>query len=126
MSASASADRGGTEPSCLFCRIVAGEIPSRTLHRDERLVAFHDVNPQAPFHALVVPARHVATLDELREDDGDLIADLVLRGVTLARERGLVEKGYRLVWNCGPDAGQSVFHIHLHVLGGRPMSWPPG
>ena len=115
-----------TDPNCLFCKIVAGEIRSDVLHRDERLVAFRDVNPQAPFHALVVPVRHIATLDDLTAGDGDLVAEIVLRAARLARESGRAEGGYRLVWNCGPEAGQSVFHIHLHVLGGRAMGWPPG
>lgn len=115
-----------TSANCLFCKIVAGELASDVLLRDDRLVAFRDVNPQAPFHALVVPHCHVATLDELTQADGTLVADVVLAATRLAREHGLSEGGYRLVWNCGPDAGQSVFHVHLHVLGGRRMAWPPG
>jgi histidine triad (HIT) family protein len=114
------------EAGCLFCRIVRGEVRSDVLHRDERMVAFQDVNPQAPFHALVVPVRHVPTLDDLRAGDASLVADAVFRATELAREHGLVKGGYRLVWNCGPDAGQSVFHVHLHVLGGRRLGWPPG
>jgi histidine triad (HIT) family protein len=113
------------DPNCLFCKIVAGEIPSQILHRDERIVAFQDVNPQAPFHALVVPVRHISTLDELGAADGELVGEVVLRAADLARAHGLAG-GYRLVWNCGAEAGQSVFHIHLHVLGGRRMRWPPG
>jgi histidine triad (HIT) family protein len=115
-----------TEDTCLFCRVVRGELRSDVLHRDAEMVAFRDVNPQAPFHALVVPLSHVATLDDLREQDAALAGRLVLRATALAREHGLVPGGYRLVWNCGPDAGQAVFHLHLHVLGGRPMGWPPG
>ena len=126
MSEPTAAAGGAAAPGCLFCRIVAGEVPSRILHRDEGVVAFADVNPQAPFHALVVPTRHVATLDELGPGERELAGEVVLRAVALAREAGLAEDGYRLVWNCGPGAGQSVFHIHLHVLGGRAFRWPPG
>ncbi len=114
------------EASCLFCKIARGELRSDVLHRDERILAFRDVNPQAPFHALVVPLRHVATLDELGDADADLLGQMALRAAALARGHGLGRGGYRLVWNCGPDAGQSVFHVHLHVLGGREMAWPPG
>lgn len=115
-----------TDPRCLFCRIAAGEVRSDVLHRDERLLAFRDVSPQAPFHALVIPLEHIATLDDLREEQRELIGEILLCATRLAREEGLPERGYRLVWNCGPDAGQSVFHVHLHVLGGRRLSWPPG
>ncbi len=113
------------DPACLFCRIVAGTTPAEFLYRDEHTAVLRDVRPQAPFHALVVPVEHVRTLDDLREEHAALVAELVLRAVTLAREHGLAE-GYRLVWNCGTDAGQSVWHIHLHVLGGRALAWPPG
>jgi histidine triad (HIT) family protein len=120
-------ERGPEErdPSCLFCKIAAGEIPSQILHRDERIVAFKDVNPKAPFHALVVPTRHITSLNELSPGDAGLAGEVVLRAIQLARDQRLL-KSYRLVWNCGPDAGQSVFHIHLHVLGGRQFAWPPG
>ena len=111
--------------TCLFCKIVRGDLRADVVHRDEEIVAFRDVNPQAPTHLLVVPVRHVATLDELTEGDADLAGRLVLRAAGLARQAGLTS-GYRLVWNSGPDGGQSVFHVHLHVLGGRKMSWPPG
>ena len=115
------------DPECLFCKIARKEVRADVLHADGEIVAFRDVNPQAPFHALVVPVRHVATLDELPAEDAALAGRLVMRAAALAREHGLVESGgYRLVWNCGPEAGQSVFHLHLHVLGGRRMAWPPG
>lgn len=114
-----------SEASCVFCKIVRGEIDAALLHRDDGLIAFRDLSPKAPFHALVVPTRHVETLDELGERDADLVGRIVLRGTALAREHGLTG-GYRLVLNCGPDGGQSVFHVHLHVLGGRRMTWPPG
>ena len=114
------------DPSCLFCRIAAGEIPAEVLYQDADVTAFRDVNPQAPFHALLIPRRHVPTLDALGQEDRELVGRLVLEAIRLAREQGLSEGGYRLVWNCGPDAGQSVFHVHLHVLGGRSLGWPPG
>jgi histidine triad (HIT) family protein len=117
---------GDRDPGCLFCKIVAGDLAAEILYRDAELVAFRDVNPQAPFHALVVPVRHVATLDELADADAELAGRIVLRATTLAREHRSGVEGYRLVWNCGAEAGQSVFHIHLHVLGGRRMRWPPG
>jgi histidine triad (HIT) family protein len=112
--------------SCLFCKIVRGDLRADVLHRDDAVVAFRDVNPQAPSHVLVVPVRHVSTLAELGDADGDLLGRMMLRAIALARQEGLAHGGYRLVWNCGPDGGQSVFHIHLHLLGGREMSWPPG
>ena len=111
--------------SCLFCRIIAGEIPSSKIYEDERLVAFNDINPQAPTHVLVVPRRHVATLNDLEPDDDGLVGEMVRRGAAIAQERGLIG-GYRTVFNCNADAGQTVFHIHLHVLGGRKLTWPPG
>jgi histidine triad (HIT) family protein len=110
---------------CLFCRIVAGEVPSKMVHEDEDVVAFHDVNPQAPVHVLVIPRRHVASLDETAAGDGELLGKLLLTVRQLARDLEIGE-GYRVVTNCGASAGQSVFHIHFHLLGGRPMGWPPG
>jgi len=110
---------------CLFCKIVDGSIPARKLREDEHLVAFHDISPQAPTHFLVIPKRHVASLDATRPDDAALLGRLLVACSELARDEG-VAGGYRVVSNCGASAGQSVFHLHLHVLGGRPMSWPPG
>jgi histidine triad (HIT) family protein len=113
--------------SCIFCRIVAGEIPSKSLTTsDERLLAFHDVNPQAPVHLLVIPRRHITNLLELGPDDDGLVGAMVRQARDIARELGLGERGFRLVLNCGDDAGYSVHHIHLHLLGGRPLGWPPG
>jgi histidine triad (HIT) family protein len=112
--------------SCLFCRIIAGEIPGTFLYRDDRLVVLQDINPQAPLHALVIPRRHIATLNDLQADDDGLVGEMVRRAAILAREKGVAESGYRTVLNCNREAGQTVFHIHLHVLGGRPMAWPPG
>ena len=112
--------------ACLFCRIISGEIPSKKLYEDDHLVAFADINPQAPFHALVVPRKHVATLNDLGPDHDAIVGEMVRRGAALAKEHGYAESGYRTVFNCNADAGQAVFHIHLHVLAGRKLSWPPG
>jgi histidine triad (HIT) family protein len=112
--------------SCLFCRIVAGEIPASKVFEDERLVAFDDINPQAPMHVLVVPREHVATVSDLGPDHDGLVGAMVRRGATIAAERGYAESGFRMVFNCQAGAGQTVFHLHLHVLGGRKFTWPPG
>jgi histidine triad (HIT) family protein len=112
--------------SCLFCRIVSGEIPAKKVHEDERLIAFEDINPQAPLHVLVVPRRHIATLNDLQTGDDGLVGEMVRRGAAIAESRGVSAGGYRTVFNCNSDAGQTVFHIHLHVIGGRKMTWPPG
>lgn len=112
--------------SCLFCRIIAGELPARIVYQDETLVAFHDVNPQAPVHVLVVPRAHIATLNEVTSADEGLVGAMIGRAAAIAAELGIAQRGYRTVFNCNREAGQSVFHIHLHVLGGRPMHWPPG
>jgi histidine triad (HIT) family protein len=113
------------DPNCLFCKLVAGEIPSDRVHEDDEVVAFRDINPQAPTHVLAIPRRHIADARALTETDGPLLERLfaVLRDI--AEDEGL-DAGYRIVTNVGPDAGQTVFHLHLHLLGGRPMSWPPG
>jgi histidine triad (HIT) family protein len=110
---------------CLFCRIAAGEIPADAVYEDDDLIAFRDISPQAPVHVLVVPRRHLASLDDAAEEDAALLGRILLVTRRLARELG-IESGYRVVNNCGPSAGQSVFHIHFHLLGGRPMGWPPG
>jgi histidine triad (HIT) family protein len=111
--------------SCIFCRIAAKEIPAAMVHETAELVAFADLNPQAPAHLLVVPKRHVASLDETVESDAALLGALMRGARHVARAAGLAT-GYRVVVNCGADGGQTVSHLHLHVLGGRPMSWPPG
>ena len=110
---------------CLFCKIAAGEIPSDRVYEDDDVIAFRDISPQAPVHVLVVPRRHLASLDEAAEADGELLGRILLVIQRLARKLG-VDTGYRVVNNCGASAGQSVFHIHFHLLGGRPMGWPPG
>jgi len=111
---------------CLFCRIVAGEIDADLVAEGDDWIAFRDISPQAPTHVLVAPRRHVATLDDLHEEDEPLVGTLVGAAARIARDEGLVEGGYRLVFNCGAGAGQSVFHIHLHLLSGRRFAWPPG
>lgn len=111
---------------CLFCKIVAGQIPARLVHDDASCIGFLDINPQAPTHALFVPRRHVATPNELTAEDRELVGHLTLSAAAFAREKGLADAGYRLVMNCNRDAGQTVFHLHLHVLAGRAMEWPPG
>jgi histidine triad (HIT) family protein len=112
--------------SCLFCRIIAGEIPGTFLYQDDRLVVLQDINPQAPLHALVIPRKHVATLNDLSPEDDGLIGEMLRRAALVAREHGVADSGYRAVFNCNREAGQTVFHIHLHVLGGRSLAWPPG
>jgi histidine triad (HIT) family protein len=112
--------------ACLFCDIAAGRRPSRAAYSDDRVYAFHDIRPQAPTHLLVVPRKHITSLVDLEPEDDALVGAVVRTGRDLAREHGLAERGFRLVWNCGDDAGYSVHHIHLHVLGGRPLGWPPG
>jgi histidine triad (HIT) family protein len=111
---------------CLFCRIVAGEIPASKVFEDERLVAFNDINPQAPMHVLVVPREHIATVSDLTAAHDDLVGAMVRRAASIAAARGYAESGFRTVINCQAGAGQTVFHVHLHVLGGRPFAWPPG
>ncbi|SRR5579884_1113838 len=111
---------------CLFCRIIAGEIQANVVYRDQEITAFRDINPQAPTHILLVPNEHVASTSEMGEEHGPLMGRIVLRAAALARQEGLGAGGYRLVANTGPDAGQSVGHFHLHLLGGRRMGWPPG
>jgi len=111
---------------CLFCEIVAGRIPCRKAFEDEDVLAFHDISPQAPSHILVIPKRHVTSVLELTPADDSMVGNLVRRATQLAGEAGLAERGFRLVFNCGEDAGYSVYHIHLHLVGGRKLGWPPG
>ena len=112
--------------SCLFCRIASGEIPASTVYEDDEVLAFGDINPQAPLHVLVIPRRHIATLNDLNESDQALVGRLVRRAAAIAADKGFAERGYRTVFNCNADAGQTVFHIHLHLLAGRRLGWPPG
>jgi histidine triad (HIT) family protein len=112
--------------ACLFCEIVAGRIPSRIAYQDEAILAFHDIRPEAPTHILLIPKKHIASLLDLQAEDDALVGSLTRRARDLAKELGFAERGFRLVFNAGADAGYSVFHIHLHLLGGRSLGWPPG
>jgi histidine triad (HIT) family protein len=111
---------------CLFCKIIEGKIPASIVHQDGRLVAFDDINPQAPMHVLIVPRRHIPTLTDLQPGDDGLVGEMIRRAAAIAKERGHADAGYRTVFNCNAGAGQSVWHVHLHVLGGRRLTWPPG
>ena len=111
---------------CIFCKIASGEMDTKKVFEDEDLVAFEDIRPQAPVHILIIPRRHIETLNDLTDEDAELVGRLVLAAKRIAAERGIAESGYRLVLNCNRDSGQEVFHIHLHLLGGRKMTWPPG
>lgn len=112
--------------SCLFCSIAAGDIPCTEVFADDRFLAFRDIDPKAPTHILVIPRRHIASLDELEDGNAGLVGELVVLATKIARDEGLAEKGYRFVVNCGEEGGQTVDHIHLHILGGRALGWPPG
>lgn len=111
---------------CIFCKIASGAIKGDIVFENDSIVAFRDLNPQAPVHALIVPRRHIATLNDLESNDAPLIGEMVSAAKEIAADEGISQDGYRLVWNCNRNAGQTVFHIHLHLLGGRVMNWPPG
>jgi histidine triad (HIT) family protein len=111
---------------CIFCKIATGEIPAELIYEDEDVVAFNDLNPKAPTHFLVIPRAHIATLNDLTADQIPLIGKMYGAAIDLAKQLGVAEDGYRTVFNCNASAGQSVFHVHLHLLAGRQMSWPPG
>lgn len=111
---------------CLFCKIIAGAIKGAVVYQDGELIAIQDINPQAPLHALIMPRQHIATLNDLTPADDALVGSMFRAAAALAKQHGYAERGYRTVFNCNSEAGQSVFHIHLHVLAGRPMMWPPG
>jgi len=112
--------------NCLFCKIINGEIPAKPVYEDERVLAFNDVNPQAPVHILIVPKKHITTILEAAPEDNELIGHMFQTANKIAKDNGVAERGFRLVMNCNRDAGQTVFHIHLHLLAGRGMHWPPG
>jgi histidine triad (HIT) family protein len=112
-------------PDCLFCKIMEGKIPSKKVYEDEKIFAFEDIQPTAPTHVLIVPRKHIVGLKEASSEDAEIIGYCQLVAAKLARERG-IEEGYRTVYNVGPKAGQSVFHLHLHLIGGRDLKWPPG
>jgi histidine triad (HIT) family protein len=111
---------------CLFCKMVSGEIQPDVVYEDEDVLAFRDTNPQAPTHVLIIPKSHIATTNDLDADNVNIVGKLYLAAKQVAADAGIAESGYRTVMNCNPGAGQSVYHIHLHLLGGRPMTWPPG
>jgi histidine triad (HIT) family protein len=115
-----------SEQDCLFCKILNGDIPADLVYESDSAIAFRDISPQAPTHVLVIPRKHIATINDLGEDDQEIVGSLYLAAKDIARAEGLSDEGYRAVMNCNEGAGQSVFHIHLHVLGGRALSWPPG
>lgn len=112
--------------SCLFCSIIEKKIPAKIIYEDDMVVAFEDINPQAPVHTLVIPRKHIATNLEIKQEDTALIGHMFQVANTIATNKNVADRGFRLVMNCNREAGQSVFHIHLHILAGRPMHWPPG
>jgi len=111
---------------CIFCKMVAGEIKPDTIYEDANVLAFRDINPQAPLHVLIVPKEHISTINDLDESHAAVVGKLYLAAKQIAQQEGMAERGYRTVMNCNEEAGQSVFHLHLHVLAGRAMRWPPG
>jgi histidine triad (HIT) family protein len=111
---------------CLFCRIVRREIPASVIYENDRVLAFNDINPQAPLHALVIPKQHVASLNDLSSQDDALVGEVIRRAAAIAREKGYADRGFRTIFNTNAEAGQTVFHIHLHLLAGRGLGWPPG
>jgi histidine triad (HIT) family protein len=113
-------------PPCTFCRVVSGELSAKIVYQNDLLTAIRDSNPQAPTHILLIPNRHIPGLNELSEGDGAVLSEMLLAASVIAHDEGLADSGYRIVVNQGRDAGQSVFHLHIHLLGGRRMSWPPG
>ncbi len=111
---------------CLFCRIIAGKIPSQRVYEDDHVLAIRDINPQAPVHVLLMPKRHIASVLDAADGDAGLLGRIVLAAAQVARQEGVAQRGFRLLTNTGPDGGQAVAHLHYHLLGGRPMEWPPG
>lgn len=114
------------EGDCIFCKIIEKKIPSSIVYEDKNTLAFEDINPQAPVHIITIPKKHIERVSELKEEDSDLISKIIFAGNKIAKEKGLIDSGYRFVINCNRDAGQAVFHLHMHILGGRRMGWPPG
>jgi len=111
---------------CLFCKIIAGDIPSDKIYEDENVYAFRDINPQAALHALIIPKKHIAMINDVNKDDAETMGKLFVAAKEIAKQEGYAEEGYRTVMNCGESAGQTVFHVHLHLLAGRNFTWPPG
>lgn len=112
--------------SCIFCKIISKEIPSKIVYEDDEVLSFHDINPQAPVHVLLIPKKHIPSLAEITENDQAILGKLLISASKIAKKLGISEDGYRLVINTNRDAQQTVFHVHIHIIGGRPMSWPPG
>ena len=112
--------------NCIFCAIAEGKMPARMVYQDDDVLAFHDINPQAPVHVLVIPRKHIPRIADITEDDQNLIGKVIYTGKQIAQQLGIAQDGFRMVLNNGRYGGQHVYHIHLHVLGGRPMGWPPG
>ncbi|WP_299180598.1 histidine triad nucleotide-binding protein [uncultured Neptuniibacter sp.] len=110
---------------CLFCKIVNNEIPAEIIYEDDQVIAFNDINPQAPTHALIIPRKHIATLNDIADEDASLVGHMVQVAGKIAKQLGFDSTGYRTVFNCNEHGGQTVYHIHLHLLGGKPMGWPP-
>jgi histidine triad (HIT) family protein len=115
-----------TNPDCLFCKILAGDIPADIVYESDTAIAFRDINPQAPTHVVIIPRRHIATINDIGEADQEIVGSLYSAARDIAAAEGIAEDGYRTVMNCNAAAGQTVFHIHLHLLGGRALGWPPG
>lgn len=111
---------------CLFCKIVAGEIPAKIVYNDEQIMAFADIAPRAPVHLLIIPKKHIATINDVEINDAVLLGKLILTAQSLAKEHGIDKSGYRLVFNTNSQGGQEIYHIHLHLLGGKQLTWPPG
>ena len=112
--------------ACIFCKIINKTIPVKIIYEDEHVLAFEDINPQAPVHTLIIPKKHISTNLDINKEDNGLLGHLFRVANKIARDKGIAERGFRLVMNCNPESGQTVFHIHLHILGGRQMHWPPG
>lgn len=115
-----------TNEDCLFCGILSGDIPADVIYESDTAIAFRDINPKAPTHVLIIPRRHISTINDIGEDDQEVVGSLYLAAKAIAAEEGFADEGYRAVMNCNAGAGQTVFHIHLHLLGGRQLTWPPG
>lgn len=112
--------------NCVFCKIVKGEIPSNKVYEDDKILSFKDLNPEAPVHVLIIPKKHISSLSEVNDEDAEIIAHIFKTVPKLVKELGIDEGGYRIISNCGEDGGQSVPHVHFHLLGGRSLNWPPG
>lgn len=125
-SGTVSGKKGRKMTDCLFCRIVSKKIPAKIIYEDERVLAFEDINPQAPVHSLLIPKKHISTTLDIKDETNELIGHLFQTAGKIAKEKGVAESGFRLVVNTNPEAGQTVYHLHIHILGGRHMHWPPG